>query len=54
MFALVIVMSLGVLLLTGLFLQERSDLYKEIDSLKVDLIQAELKAEASEQDWGKE
>jgi len=44
MFALAVVALVGFVLLTFLCVQERSDLYKEIDSLKEDLIRAELHA----------
>ena len=44
MFALAVVALVGFVLLTFLCVQERADLYKEIDSLKEDLIRAELLA----------
>jgi len=50
MFALAIVSLVGFILLTFLCVQERSDLYKEIDSLKEDLIRAELHALNTQRD----
>jgi len=50
MLSIVIVVAIGYVLSLGLFLQERSDLYKEIDSLKEDLIRTELHALNAQRD----
>tara|TARA_R100001463_G_scaffold2299_8_gene9798 strand:+ start:1435 stop:1686 length:252 start_codon:yes stop_codon:yes gene_type:complete len=50
MLALTIVALVGFVLITFLALQERGDLYKEIDSLKEELIQSGLDLAKAERD----
>ena len=50
MFALAVVALVGFILITFLALQERGDLYKEIDSLKEELIQSGLDLAKAERD----